>query len=244
MKVEHHVWHSPRLGREMGIRVYGHWGPPMLVFPTSGGDEWEFEGQGMISALGHHIDARQDQAVLRQLGQQPELVRQGRPPAPPLLRAVGVRRVRRRRGGAVRPRQLPVAGHRDHHDGRVVRRVPRRQQPAEAPAAVPALPGALRRLRPAPLHGRRLRRQLLLQQPRRLRGEPRATPGTSSSWRRTTSASSPATARSRTRAPPTSCPGCCGRAASATRWTTGGPTAATTGPTGRSSSTSTSRRLY
>ena len=56
MKVEHHVWHSPRLGRDMGIRVYGHWGPPMLVFPTSGGDEWEFEGQGMLDALGHHVD--------------------------------------------------------------------------------------------------------------------------------------------------------------------------------------------
>jgi esterase/lipase superfamily enzyme len=40
----------------MGIRVYGHWGPPMLVFPTSGGDEREFEGQGMLDALGHHVD--------------------------------------------------------------------------------------------------------------------------------------------------------------------------------------------
>jgi esterase/lipase superfamily enzyme len=56
MKVEHHGWHSPRLGRDMGIRVYGHWGPPMLAFPTSGGDEREFEGQGMIGALAHHID--------------------------------------------------------------------------------------------------------------------------------------------------------------------------------------------
>ena len=56
MKVEHHSWHSPRLGREMGIRVYGHWGPPILVFPTSGGDEREFEGQGMLDTLGHHVD--------------------------------------------------------------------------------------------------------------------------------------------------------------------------------------------
>jgi esterase/lipase superfamily enzyme len=56
MKVEHHVWNVPRLGRDMGIRVYGHWGSPVLVFPTSGGDEWEFEGQGMLDALGHHVD--------------------------------------------------------------------------------------------------------------------------------------------------------------------------------------------
>ena len=56
MKVEHHVWHSSRLGRDMGVRVYGHWGSPVVVFPTSGGDEWEFEGQGMLDALGQHVD--------------------------------------------------------------------------------------------------------------------------------------------------------------------------------------------
>lgn len=57
MKVEHHVWHTSRLGREMGVRVYGHWGAPLLVFPTSGGDEWEYERQGMVEALARHLDA-------------------------------------------------------------------------------------------------------------------------------------------------------------------------------------------
>jgi len=56
MNVEQHDWHSHRLGRRMGIRVYGHYGPPLLVFPTSGGNEREYEDQGMIAALGHHID--------------------------------------------------------------------------------------------------------------------------------------------------------------------------------------------
>lgn len=56
MQVEHHGWHSSRLGRGMGIRVYGHWGAPLLVFPTSGGDEWEYEREGMVGALAHHID--------------------------------------------------------------------------------------------------------------------------------------------------------------------------------------------
>jgi len=41
MRTEYHRWYSGRVGREMGLVVYGHWGPPMLVFPTSGGDEWE-----------------------------------------------------------------------------------------------------------------------------------------------------------------------------------------------------------
>jgi esterase/lipase superfamily enzyme len=57
MKVEQHHWYTHRLGREMGIRVYGHYGAPILVFPTSGGDEREYEGQGMIGALAHHIEA-------------------------------------------------------------------------------------------------------------------------------------------------------------------------------------------
>jgi esterase/lipase superfamily enzyme len=56
MNVERHGWYSHRLGREMGVLVYGHYGLPIVVFPTSGGDEREYEGQGMISALAHHID--------------------------------------------------------------------------------------------------------------------------------------------------------------------------------------------
>jgi esterase/lipase superfamily enzyme len=56
MHREYHRWHSPRLARDMGLVVYGHWGPPMLVFPTSGGDEREMEQQGMIGALADLID--------------------------------------------------------------------------------------------------------------------------------------------------------------------------------------------
>lgn len=57
MHHEYHHWYSPRLNRHMGIVVYGHWGPPMLGFPTSGGDERELEGQSMIGALADFIDA-------------------------------------------------------------------------------------------------------------------------------------------------------------------------------------------
>lgn len=41
----------------MGIVAYGHWGPPLLTFPTSGGNEWEHEDQGMIAALADHLEA-------------------------------------------------------------------------------------------------------------------------------------------------------------------------------------------
>ena len=56
MKREYHRWYSPRLGIEMGVVVYGHWGQPLLGFPTSAGDEWELEGQSMIAALSDFID--------------------------------------------------------------------------------------------------------------------------------------------------------------------------------------------
>ena len=57
MHVEHHRWHSPRLGYEMGVAVFGHWGPPLLAFPTSHGDEWELERNALIAALGEFVDA-------------------------------------------------------------------------------------------------------------------------------------------------------------------------------------------
>src|ERR1700737_1707143 len=56
MKREVHRWHSPRLGIELGVVIYGHWGPPLLGFPTSAGDEWELEGQGMIGAIADFIE--------------------------------------------------------------------------------------------------------------------------------------------------------------------------------------------
>ena len=56
MQIENHCWHSERLGRGLGISVYGHYGSPILVFPTSGGDEWEYERQGMVETLAHHVD--------------------------------------------------------------------------------------------------------------------------------------------------------------------------------------------
>ena len=49
MQLEHHRWHSPRLGYEMGVAVFGHWGPPLLTFPTSHGDEWELERQSLVA---------------------------------------------------------------------------------------------------------------------------------------------------------------------------------------------------
>jgi esterase/lipase superfamily enzyme len=56
MHRDYRRWHSPRLGREMGTVVYGHWGIPILAFPTSGGGEWELEQMGLIAAIEPFID--------------------------------------------------------------------------------------------------------------------------------------------------------------------------------------------
>ena len=40
----------------MGIAVFGHWGPPLLTFPTSAGNEWEIHDQGLIGSLADFID--------------------------------------------------------------------------------------------------------------------------------------------------------------------------------------------
>jgi esterase/lipase superfamily enzyme len=56
MRREVHGWYSDRLGRAMGVIVLGHWGPPLIMFPTSGGDEGEYERQSLVGAIAEFID--------------------------------------------------------------------------------------------------------------------------------------------------------------------------------------------
>jgi esterase/lipase superfamily enzyme len=39
------------------VAVYGHYGRPVLVFPTEGGRAWEFADHGMVAAVADLIDA-------------------------------------------------------------------------------------------------------------------------------------------------------------------------------------------
>jgi esterase/lipase superfamily enzyme len=57
METQYHRWFSHRLGRDLGVIVYGHWGSPLMLFPTSGGDEWEMQNFGLIGTLAPFIDA-------------------------------------------------------------------------------------------------------------------------------------------------------------------------------------------
>lgn len=56
MHIEEHRWHSVHLQREMALKVYGHWGRPLIVFPCSRGRYFDYEGLGMIDAIAEHID--------------------------------------------------------------------------------------------------------------------------------------------------------------------------------------------
>jgi len=56
MHEEYHRWHSPSLGREMELLVFGHAGEPALVFPTSLGRYFEYKDFGMIGTLADRIE--------------------------------------------------------------------------------------------------------------------------------------------------------------------------------------------
>lgn len=47
---------SGELGREMHFNVYGHAGKPVIVFPSSGGNQHEYGSFGMIDACREFID--------------------------------------------------------------------------------------------------------------------------------------------------------------------------------------------
>jgi esterase/lipase superfamily enzyme len=50
-------WDSPRLEQEITLVRWGHWGQPVLLFPTAGGDAEEIERMHLIGALWPMIEA-------------------------------------------------------------------------------------------------------------------------------------------------------------------------------------------
>lgn len=57
MRKEVHRWYSHRIGKEMPIAVYGHWGFPLLMFPTAAADFEEYERFHLLSVIKPWIDA-------------------------------------------------------------------------------------------------------------------------------------------------------------------------------------------
>ena len=56
MNIEYHKWWSDHLNQDMEIKVYGHAGKPVLVFPTQSGRFYEYEDFGMVEVCRGFID--------------------------------------------------------------------------------------------------------------------------------------------------------------------------------------------
>jgi esterase/lipase superfamily enzyme len=57
MRKQVHRWYSHRIGREMPIAVYGHYGFPLLMFPTAAADFEEYERFNLLDRIGHLVNA-------------------------------------------------------------------------------------------------------------------------------------------------------------------------------------------
>jgi esterase/lipase superfamily enzyme len=49
--------YSPAIGTEGTVLAYGHWGRPVLAFPSEQGPAWQYEERGMVEAIEGLLDA-------------------------------------------------------------------------------------------------------------------------------------------------------------------------------------------
>ncbi|RMH19975.1 MAG: esterase [Acidobacteria bacterium] len=56
MRRRHELLHSADMGRPVHLWCFGHWGMPVLAFPTAAGFAHEWDRQGMVEALAELID--------------------------------------------------------------------------------------------------------------------------------------------------------------------------------------------
>lgn len=57
MHRQHHMIPSAAMDRHVHLWVYGHYGPPIVVFPSAAGFAHEWDAQGMVAALAPLINA-------------------------------------------------------------------------------------------------------------------------------------------------------------------------------------------
>ena len=56
MKEEHFKWHSPHLGRDIEMMVYGHTGQPVVIFPSTMGRYYESKDFKLIESVRWFIE--------------------------------------------------------------------------------------------------------------------------------------------------------------------------------------------
>jgi esterase/lipase superfamily enzyme len=49
--------HSPAIGGSGNVVIHGHYGRPVLVFPSESGSAWDYENNGMVGAVGGLVEA-------------------------------------------------------------------------------------------------------------------------------------------------------------------------------------------
>ncbi len=57
MSGRHTEIYSPAIGASGAVIVHGHWGRPVLAFPSEQGRAWDWESNGMVGAVGGLIEA-------------------------------------------------------------------------------------------------------------------------------------------------------------------------------------------
>ncbi len=57
MQRRYETFYSPAVGRDMQVLAYGHYGTPVIAFPSGGGQYHDFEDNGMVAAVGHLLEA-------------------------------------------------------------------------------------------------------------------------------------------------------------------------------------------
>src|SRR5258708_7164074 len=57
MHRSYHRWHSPSLGRDMELLVFGHAGARVLAFPASMHPFHDWEDRGLVGSLAGPLDA-------------------------------------------------------------------------------------------------------------------------------------------------------------------------------------------
>ena len=57
MSARHAELYSPAIGAAGSVVAYGHWGRPVLAFPSEGGGACDFEHHGMVAAMAQLIVA-------------------------------------------------------------------------------------------------------------------------------------------------------------------------------------------
>lgn len=56
MRRRHELVYSPAMGRRMNVWCFGHWGAPLVVFPSAAGFAHEWDLQGMVETLAPLIE--------------------------------------------------------------------------------------------------------------------------------------------------------------------------------------------